>query len=117
MTHISPRTGYRWPVQRERLRPAPADEQAEILALVAPLRRFALSRLRDVHDADDVVQETLTRVLAVRGRLEDDSLTAYAFAVARNLVATHHREADLGRRHAARLVDEREPAQPEHAVL
>ncbi len=101
----------------DRTRPDPSAEQAEILALVAPLRRFALSRLRDVHDADDVVQETLTRVLAVRGRLEDETLTAYAFAVARNLVANQHREADLGRRHAPRLVDEREPAQPEHLVL
>ncbi len=101
----------------DRTRPDPSAEQAEILALVAPLRRFALSRLRDVHDADDVVQETLTRVLAARGRLEDETLTAYAFTVARNLIANQHREADLGRRHAPRLVDEREPAQPEHALL
>ncbi len=84
-------------------------EQAEILALVAPLRRFVLSRVRDVHDADDVVQETLTRVLAARGRLEDETLTAYAFAVARNLVATHHRQADVGRRHAARAPPRRAP--------
>jgi RNA polymerase sigma factor (sigma-70 family) len=97
--------------------PDPSADQAEILALVAPLRRFALSRLHDAHDADDLVQETLTRVLAARGRLENETLTAYAFTVARNLLATHHREAELGRRHAARLVEEREPAQPEHAVL
>lgn len=100
-----------------RRQPHPGDEQAEILALVAPLRRFALSRLQDVHDADDVVQETLTRVLAARGRLEDETLTGYAFAVARNLIATQHREAELRRRHAPRLVDLREPAQPEHLVL
>ena len=97
--------------------PHPTDEQAEILALVAPLRRFALSRLQDVHDADDVVQETLTRMLAARDRLEDETLTGYAFAVARNLIATQHREAELRRRHAPRLVDLREPAQPEHLVL
>jgi RNA polymerase sigma factor (sigma-70 family) len=102
---------------RDRRRPDPGEEQAEILALVAPLRRFALSRLDDVHDADDVVQEALTQVLAARGRLEDETLTAYAFAVVRNLIATHHREADLRRRHATRLVDRREPPQPEHVVL
>jgi RNA polymerase sigma factor (sigma-70 family) len=98
-------------------RPDPVDEQAEILALVAPLRRFALSRLEDVHDADDVVQETLTRVLAARGRLGDETLTGYAFAVARNLIATQHREAEVHRRHAPRLVDPREPEQPDHVVL
>jgi RNA polymerase sigma factor (sigma-70 family) len=95
----------------------PGDEQAEILALLAPLRRFALSRLDDPHDADDVVQETLTRVLAARGRLEDATLTGYAFAVARNLIAAHYRDADLARRHAGQLVEPREPAQPEHVVL
>jgi RNA polymerase sigma factor (sigma-70 family) len=102
--------------QRER-RPEADDEQAEILALVAPLRRFALARLQDVHDADDVVQETLTRILAARGRLQDETLTGYAFAVARNLISTQHREAELHRRHAPRLLDLSEPAQPEHLVL
>jgi RNA polymerase sigma factor (sigma-70 family) len=94
-----------------------AEQQAEILALVAPLRRFALSRLDDAHDAADVVQETLTRVLAARGRVEDETLTAYAFTVARNLVAAHYREAELHRRHAPRLVEPGEPAQPDHVVL
>src|SRR3954463_7606017 len=111
--------GYPWPVpgERERLRPDPTDEQTEILALVAPLRRFALSRLHDVHDADDVVQETLTRVLAARRRLEDETLTGYAFTVARNLIAAYYRDADLQRRHAPRLVERGEPAQPDSVVL
>jgi RNA polymerase sigma factor (sigma-70 family) len=104
-------------VLNERPRPDPADEQAEILALVAPLRRFALSRLDDVHDADDVVQETLTRVLVARRRLEDETLTGYAFTVARNLIAAHYRHAQLHRRHAPRLVERGEPAQPESVVL
>ncbi|HYJ75166.1 MAG TPA: sigma-70 family RNA polymerase sigma factor [Kineosporiaceae bacterium] len=107
----------REPVAQLPVRPDPVDEQAEILALVAPLRRFALSRLHDVHDADDVVQETLTRVLAARGRLEEGTLTGYAFTVARNLVAAHYREAELHRRHAPRLVEPGEPERPEHVVL
>jgi RNA polymerase sigma factor (sigma-70 family) len=107
----------REPVAQLPARPDPVDEQAEILALVAPLRRFALSRLHDVHDADDVVQETLTRVLAARGRLEEGTLTGYAFTVARNLVAAHYREAQLHRRHAPRLVEPGEPERPEHVVL
>ncbi len=105
------------PPERERPRGDPRDEQAEILALLAPLRRYALSRLGDPHDADDVVQETLTRVLAARGRLEDATLTAYAFAVAKNLITGLHREADLARRHAGRLVEPGETQQPEHVVL
>ena len=105
------------PPEPERRRDEPGDEQTEILALVEPLRRFALSRVHDAHDAEDITQETLTRVLAARGRLEDGTLTGYAFAVARNLVAGRYREADLGRRHSARLVDRREPPQPEHVLL
>ncbi len=97
--------------------PSSGGEQGEILALVAPLRRFALSRVGNDHDADDVVQETLVRVLAARGRLEDGTLTAYAFTVARNVIATHARDADTGRRHAPRLVELREPHQPEQLAL
>lgn len=95
-------------------------DQAEILEVVSPLRRFVASRVdssRDADDIDDVVQETLTRVLEVRGRLEDVTLTAYAFTVARNLIATRHRDAATARRHAPRLLDPREPDQPDQIAL
>jgi len=97
--------------------PQPRNDQREILALVTPLRRFVVSRTDNPHDADDVVQETLARVLAARGRLEDVTLTAYAFTVARNLIATSHREAEVHRRHAPRLLDLRQPADPEQVLL
>src|SRR3954452_5518487 len=97
------------PPERERPRGDPRDEQAEILALLAPLRRYALSRLGDPHDADEVVQENLNPVLAASSRLEEPTLTAYAFAFAKTLITGLHREAYLARRHAGRLVEPGEP--------
>jgi RNA polymerase sigma factor (sigma-70 family) len=95
-----------------------ADADAtDILSLVAPLRRFVSSRMTSPHDAEDVVQETLARLLATRGRLDEGALTAYAFTVARNLIISQHREAEVRRRHAPRLVERREPTQPENALL
>ncbi len=118
MSGTAPSTGEPARLEPPAEQPAePPNDQREILALVAPLRRFALSRTATAHDADDVVQETLARVLAARGRLEGVTLTAYAFTVARNLIASAHREAEVRRRNAPRLLDPREPADPEQALL
>lgn len=87
--------------------------QAELLGVVGPLRRYVASRVPNRHDVDDVVQETLVRVLDVRSRLEDGTLLAYAIVVARNVITTAHREDDRARRHAPRLIDLREPDRPE----
>lgn len=98
--------------------PAPTPDLAEqVLAVMGPVRRFVVARIDDRQDVDDVVQETLTRVLAAQGRLEDVSLTAYALTVARNLLATRHRDELVARTHAPKLIDLREPHRPEDSVL
>ena len=80
---------------------------ADLVALAEPVRRAVGTRTADRPELDpeDVVQETLARVWAARWRLERATLLRYAVAVARNLVVSAEREADVERRHGPRLAD------------
>jgi hypothetical protein len=69
------------------------------------------------HDVDDVVQETVERVLAAREPLEPDTALAYGLVVARNVLATRARDARRARRHAPRVIDLQEPVRPNDAVV
>jgi RNA polymerase sigma factor (sigma-70 family) len=101
-----------------RLRAPVADARdEEILELEALLRRVVGARVRDRDTVDDLVQEALARVIAVRGRLDDEAVTPYAVVTARNLVASLAREQERSRRHQPRLVDLGEPERPEEAAL
>jgi len=97
--------------------PISAERDAALVALMEPIRRVAAARGADSHTVDDVVQETLVRLMAQRGRLADDALLPYALVTARNLVATAGRDVARGRRHAHRLVDLREPDRPEDLAV
>lgn len=63
------------------------DEQA----LHALLHRFALSRLRDRCDSDDLVQETFVRLYDYRRRRTVDDTTAFCLMVASNLIRDRFR--------------------------
>ncbi len=75
------------------------------------------SRLHDPQGVDDVVQETLIRVMAVRDRLDADTLIPYAIVTARNMIAGQWRTDERRRRHEHVLADLRAPARPEEEVL
>src|SRR5918999_876539 len=99
---------------------APAAAKAgheDILELEPLLRRVVAARVRDPDTVDDLVQEALARVIAVRGRLDDEAVAPYAIVTARNLVTSLAREEERARRHRPRLVDPREPERPEDAAL
>lgn len=89
----------------------------QLVAVMDPVRRVAAARTEDPHVIEDVVQETLARVLAARDRLAGSSLLPYAVVTARNLVAEHGRDIARHRRHAHRVVDLREPDRPDELVL
>jgi DNA-directed RNA polymerase specialized sigma24 family protein len=80
-------------------RPAPSDEQP-IIDLVPLVRRVVAARVRDPQLVDDLVQETLVRVMAARARVEADTLAPYAAVTARNLVASVARSDTRARRMA-----------------
>jgi RNA polymerase sigma factor (sigma-70 family) len=89
----------------------------DVLELAPLLRRVIAARVRDGQVVEDLVQETLTRVMSARQRLEPQTLAPYAVVTARNLVTSLATSEDRGRRHAHRLIDLREPMLPEEETL
>jgi RNA polymerase sigma factor (sigma-70 family) len=101
-----------------RLRASTTEARHEdILELEPMLRRVVGARVRDPDTVDDLVQEALARVIAVRGRLDEEAVAPYAIVTARNLITSLAREEERGRRHRPRLVDPSEPERPEDAAL
>ncbi len=81
------------------------------------VRRVVRARVSDAATAEDLVQETLTRVLAAAARVEPAMLEPYAITTARNLVASGWKEQDRHRRNQHRVVDLRAPASPDEQLL
>ncbi|MBA2558506.1 MAG: sigma-70 family RNA polymerase sigma factor, partial [Propionibacteriales bacterium] len=81
------------------------------------VRRVVGARVANHAAADDLVQETLVRVLAASGRLKPGMLEPYAVVTARNLVASMWKEQDRHRRNQHRVVDFRPPAAPDEELL
>jgi RNA polymerase sigma factor (sigma-70 family) len=90
---------------------------AAIVHLTHIVRRVVAARLHDSHAVDDVVQETLVRVMAARRRLDGAALVPYAIVTAQNLIAGSWRQTERGRRHEHQLIDLRQPAGPEDELL
>jgi RNA polymerase sigma factor (sigma-70 family) len=97
--------------------PAREFQGDDVVELVPLLRRVIGARVHDRHVVEDLVQETLTRVMAARRRLEPRTLAPYAVVTARNLTRSLATSEDRSRRHAHRLIDLREPVLPEQEAL
>jgi serine/threonine-protein kinase RsbT len=89
----------------------------DVLELTPLLRRVIGARVREGHVVEDLVQETLTRVMAARQRLEPRTLAPYAVVTARNLTRSLAAGEERSKRHAHRLIDLREPVLPEEEAL
>ena len=94
--------------------PRPHDDVA---ALIPMLRRVIGARVGDPATADDLVQETLVRVLAAAARVEPGMLEPYAIVTARNVVANLWRSEDRARRNQHRVVDLDLPDPPDTGLL
>jgi len=68
---------------------------APFAAYRAALRAFVSRRILDPHEAEDLVQEACTRLIATARLRSLDEPQAYLFRIAANLIA------DRGRRHTA----------------
>jgi serine/threonine-protein kinase RsbT len=98
-------------------RPTSDFQHDDVVELASLLRRVVGARVRDGQVVEDLVQETLTRVMAARRRLEPRTLAPYAVVTARNLTRSLATGEDRSRRHAHRLIDLREPILPEDEAL
>jgi RNA polymerase sigma factor (sigma-70 family) len=88
------------------------------VAELAPLvRRTVSARVSNPDTVDDLVQESLTRIIEAWPRLDSAGLASYAVVTARNLVASLARSKDVERRHAHRLVDIAGPTVPEDEII
>src|SRR5215213_11438699 len=93
------------------------DGLGDVQHLNDVLRRVVASHVNDRDVVDEIVQETLVRLLAARRRLDEGAIAPYAIVTARNLVASRWRKHATGRRHEHRLLDRSPSAQPEDEVL
>jgi RNA polymerase sigma factor (sigma-70 family) len=103
---------------------APSTESAEdpprparFAELIPLVRRIVAARVSDPATADDLVQETLARVIAAAGRVEPGMLEPYAIVTSRNVVASHWRDRGRQQRNQHRVVDLRRPDAPDDALL
>jgi serine/threonine-protein kinase RsbT len=92
-------------------------ERGELIGLAPVVRRVVAARVHDGHVVEDLVQETLTRVMAAQQRLEPRTLGPYAVVTARNLAISLAATESRNRRNAHRLVDPRQPVLPEEEAL
>ena len=102
-------TGSRLRLMRQR----PSALPASVIAELAPAVRVAV-RAEDVpgDQVEDLVQETLTRLLQARDRLDASTVGGYAVATARNLARSSRRSEAVARRHRHRLLDLSQPLDP-----
>lgn len=82
-----------------------AGDQPDVTALLPIVRRIVYSRVSDRTVAEDLVQETLVKVLGAYDRIEPGMLEPYAIVTARNVVASMWKEKDRHRRNEHRVVD------------
>ncbi len=92
-------------------------DREDVTALMPVVRRVIAARVGSHPAADDLVQETLVRVLAALPRIAPEMLEAYAIVTARNVVASSWRDQDRQRRNLHRVVDLDSPAVPEDSVV
>jgi RNA polymerase sigma factor (sigma-70 family) len=97
--------------------PTSEFQHDDVVELAPLLRRVIGARVHDGQVVEDLVQETLTRVMAARQRLEPRTLAPYAVVTARNLTRSLATSEVRSRRHAHRLIDLREPVLPEEEAL
>jgi len=89
----------------------------DVAALISLVRRIVGARVSEPAAADDLVQETLVRVLGASDRVDPKMLEPYAIVTAKNVVASMWVERDRHRRNQHRVIDLRPPAAPEDDVL
>ena len=79
----------------------------ELTNLMPMIRRFAYSLTGSAHDADDLLQNTIERILS-RGVPEDVELAKWAFRVCRNLWIDEYRARKI-RQNATQVPELEEP--------
>ena len=81
------------------------ETDSDVAALIPIVRRIVHARVSNPAVAEDLVQETLVKLLGAAHRVEPGMLEAYAIVTARNVVTSMWKERDRHRRNEHRVVD------------
>lgn len=100
-----------------RQEPEDSASGSDVAALLPMLRRIVGARLGTHPAAEDVVQETLARLLAAEERIEPGMLEPYAIRTVRNVMASMWRKEDTDERNRHRVHDPSEPDEGEQVVM
>lgn len=93
------------------------SQYGDVAALLPMVRRIVRARVGGHPAAEDLIQETLTRVLAASPTIEDGMLEPYAIVTARNVIASMWRDVDRHKRNEHRVVDLRQPDAPDDQMV
>jgi len=74
----------------------PYDDRV-LVDLIPTVRRVVGSRIKDPHTLEDLVQETLARLMSSSSRIDPDKLSHYASVTARHVVASYAERNDRAR--------------------
>jgi RNA polymerase sigma factor (sigma-70 family) len=96
---------------------APASSAEDVAAIEPVIRRVVAARVANPSDIDDLVQDSLERLLGAHNRLAPETVLPYGIVTARNVVSSHARTAARRATVAPLIADLREPDQPEDTVL
>jgi RNA polymerase sigma factor (sigma-70 family) len=84
----------------------PAEGQDDaIVDLLPVVQKVVAARIRDPHVVEDMVQETIARVVAHREKIRADDLAPYAAVTARHVVASYVERNERAREKAHLLVE------------
>jgi len=95
----------------------PPEGPPDVAALLPMIRRIVMARVGSHPEAEDLVQETLVKVLAAVDRIEPGMLEPYAIATARNVVASLWRQGDRESRNLHRVHDPQTPVPADEGVV
>jgi len=93
------------------------DSGTAMEALIPIVARVVRARVTDANLAEDLVQETLVRVLARANRVAPGMLEPYAIVTARNVVASQWTERDRQRRNQHRALEVPWVESPDEQIL
>jgi RNA polymerase sigma factor (sigma-70 family) len=94
----------------------PYDERV-VVELVPVLRRVVAARIKDPHTVEDLVQETLTRLMSTSRRVDPDKLHHYAAVTARHVVASYAERNDRARSRSHLLAEPADVPPPADELL
>ncbi len=95
----------------------PSGRPSQVPELAPLVRRIVGSRISDPATVEDLSQETLERLVAVESRLDPSALAPYAVVTAGNAVKGWARRREREVRHSPRMLDARQPEDPEELAL